>query len=125
MKKNLPATDIANDLAESSVFFPRPVRPDGSQAPVTQPQMALGTEEHVPTPSLGNEGSNEAPAQRTNERSVERRKLRHTFDILQDQLASLRRIQLAREERLGKRYLLGELVQEALDLFITKEQTNK
>jgi len=72
-----------------------------------------------------NERKNETPLQRNNERSLERTKIRHTFDIFKDQLASLRRIQFSREEVFGQRDLLGALVQEALDMFITKERNNK
>jgi hypothetical protein len=58
---------------------------------------------------------------RSNVRTNERIKIRHTFDIFKDQLLSLRKIATQREEIFGSRVLLGELVQEALDLFITKE----
>ncbi len=74
---------------------------------------------------ISNERKNEAPLGRNNERSLERTKIRHTFDIFKDQLASLHRIQFSREEVFGKRDLLGALVQEALDMFITKERNNE
>ena len=50
-----------------------------------------------------------------------RRKIRHGFDIFEDQVLSLKEIQLARQKESGKKYLLGDLVKEALDMFITKE----
>ena len=75
------------------------------------------------------EGTNEATKQRFTERTVkrpfERTKIRHTFDVFADQVTSLKHIQLEREETFAKRYLLGELVQEALDLFITRERKNE
>jgi hypothetical protein len=61
----------------------------------------------------------------TNERFTERTKIRHTFDILADQLLALREIAVEREKVFGKRALLGELVQEALDLFIAKERNKE
>jgi hypothetical protein len=50
-----------------------------------------------------------------------RRKARHSFDIFEDQALSLKEIQLARQKETGKRCLLGDLVKEALDMFIAKE----
>lgn len=61
--------------------------------------------------------------ERSNERTMKRGKTRHTFDIFLDQLISLREIALSREKSLDKRFLLGELVQEALDMFITRERS--
>ena len=55
---------------------------------------------------------------------VKRRKARHTFDVYKDQILSLKEIQLVRERRAGKRFLIGDLVQEALDGFIAKEKSN-
>jgi hypothetical protein len=54
---------------------------------------------------------------------VERRKTRHPFDIYEDQLDALQKIQLAeREETRQKRgKYLGEMVQEALDRYIAEK----
>lgn len=73
-----------------------------------------------PTP-----GTNDKPNVSTTEQSVERRKVRHTFDILADQLLTLKEIAIGREKTFGKRALLGNLVQEALDLFIAKERNKE
>lgn len=67
---------------------------------------------------------------RSNERTdepynVKRQKIRHTFDIYADQLLSLKEIQLNRARGLEKVYRLGDLVQEALDTFITKERNKE
>lgn len=70
-------------------------------------------------------GTNDGEFFSSNERLTERRKIRHTFDILADQLLSLREIAVAREKSFGRRALLGELVQEALDLFIAKERNKE
>ena len=59
------------------------------------------------------------------ERPFERSKVRHTFDVFADQVTSLKHIQLEREETFAKRYRLGDLVQEALDLFINKQRNNE
>lgn len=63
-------------------------------------------------------GSNEPP----NERANGRTKVRHSFDIHSDQLFALRELAVERERVLGHKVLLGDLVQEALDLFISREQ---
>jgi hypothetical protein len=67
--------------------------------------------------------------QRTNDDAVvatnERRKIRHTFDILADQLLALREIAIEREKTFGKRVLLGDLAQAALDMFIARERNKE
>jgi hypothetical protein len=78
------------------------------------------------------EGSNGKPAPRqisslrttvrTNERTNERERVRHSFDIWQDQLLGLSEIQAERFSRAGRKPKLGELVQEALDAYIAKER---
>lgn len=74
------------------------------------------------------ERSTERSIKRTVKRSIdqtnERTKVRHTFDILDDQLLTLREISIERQKLFGRRVLLGELVQEALDLFISNERNN-
>lgn len=54
---------------------------------------------------------------------AERRKTRHPFDIFEDQVEGLRKIQLAERERSGPRKgkTLGEMAQEALDRFIAEK----
>ena len=71
-----------------------------------------------PQPSRTNGVTNE----RTNERSLERSRVRHSFDVWQDQLLGLSEIQADRFSRTGRKPKLGELVQEALDAYITKER---
>jgi hypothetical protein len=71
-----------------------------------------------PTNVRTNEQMNEEPGAR-------RQKIRHTFDIFADQILSLKEIQLEREKVLGRKYRIGDLAQEALDMLITKEQNNE
>jgi hypothetical protein len=66
--------------------------------------------------------TNGATNERTNERTLERSRVRHSFDIWQDQLLGLSEIQADRFSRTGRKPKLGELVQEALDVYITKER---
>ena len=61
------------------------------------------------------------PDERTGDRTNERPKVRHSFDVYRDQLDALQEIQLLRKRRSGRRPTIGELVQQALDRFITEE----
>ena len=65
------------------------------------------------------------PDGRRNERFNERTKVRHSFDILSDQLLALRELAVERERTFGRKVLLGDLVQEALDMLISKERNHE
>ncbi len=68
---------------------------------------------------------------RTNERTNERTRVRHSFDVGHDQLLVLSAIQAQIFGATGKKPKLGDLVQDALDLYIahhngrTNERTNE
>jgi hypothetical protein len=49
----------------------------------------------------------------------ERVRVRHSFDVYRDQLFSLTAIQIALFSKTGKKPKLGDLVQEALDAYIS------
>jgi hypothetical protein len=63
----------------------------------------------------------------TNIRTNERRKVRHSFDIYEDQLLTLTEIQTSIFRATGKKPKLGELVQQAIDEYIraTKDRPNE
>jgi hypothetical protein len=85
-------------------------------------------QEHQPerTNEHTKEQNNERSDERTEKRTSGRMRVRHSFDIYQDQLLSLKEIALHRQKTTGERVLLGDLVQEALDTFIkTNEQTDE
>ncbi len=137
-----------NELRESVYFRPHAQVQDdessssqkeASVAPVEPPIPAQTTESND-TPTLlkkelkktsrtviekTKQPSNEATNERTKDRSHKREKIRHTFDIYKDQLLSLRQVTLEREAMFGDRVLLGDVVQEALDMFITKERNKE
>ena len=76
---------------------------------------------HKPTP-----GSKQPEPEAANVYMIEipeqRRKIRHPFDIHEDQLDGLKKIQIARRESSGgKEPALGEMAREALDDFIKAE----
>lgn len=58
----------------------------------------------------------------TNERTNERTRVRHSFDIWQDQLMALAEIQTQIFNRTGRKPKLGDLVQEALDAYVAKQR---
>ncbi len=146
-KKKLQVESIINELeGGASLFFSRPAKPatppsmpTSASSPPDQPDLAsAGTpvisententekqEDNTPK-VIPNDGNNERTFDRSNERlisrSPERQKIRHTFDIFADQLMSLREISIEQEKLFGERVLLGDLVQQALDMFISKER---
>ncbi len=91
------------------------------EVPPTPPATPPVNSSFPISPVQTSEERNERMLKRTNQRS----KIRHTFDILSDQLLALREIAVERERVFGNRTLLGDLVQEALDMFIAKERNNQ
>lgn len=121
----------AQTKSQSPAPKPREGKPVPNEpAPTIEPQNEstnVRTNERPDTTPVKriSERSNETPSERSRQRTFERTKIRHTFDIFADQLLSLRHIALERETVFGERVLLGDIVQEALDLFITKERNKE
>jgi len=107
-KKKFNTTALQNELEQSAFFAARHVpeaelvEPIPAQSPVA-PQSSKT--ERITRPVV-----------RTNERT----KVRHAFDVFADQLLTLRQMALAREVATGKRVFIGDLVQEAIDLLISR-----
>lgn len=59
---------------------------------------------------------------RTYERKSERKKTRHAFDIFEDQLRALHRLQLEAVQAEERKPNLGEMVQNALDMYLEKRR---
>jgi hypothetical protein len=107
MTKKLDTTTITRDL-EGSAFFPKTTTPTEKS---TFPPPA----EPVKDPTLFREDQGARPV---------RRKIRHAFDIHEDQIDSLRR--LSYEARLrGEEGSMSAMVRSALDEFIGKRETQK
>lgn len=125
-KKPVNVNALVDELTDLS-FFKKPANQQTGKAEpalVEEPkERNQSTEE--PTKQTPMEAPKERTMKRTDERLMERTKIRHTFDILADQLFSLREIALEREKLFGRRVLIGDLVQEALDTFITKERNKE
>lgn len=106
---------IADELAELEAT-------DAGDEP-TETQEAEDTSEVVVKPSTSHPRAGSSRTNgRTNERTVERLRVRHSFDIWQDQLLGLTEIQAGHFSQSGRKPKLGELVQEALDAYIAKER---
>jgi hypothetical protein len=111
---------VVNGDLEVDPIAPRggvPVVDDGRRPAARQRRR---TNERTVEPS--NERSNVV----SNERSNDRTRVRHSFDVFEDQLRSLAEIQIRRYDATRRKPKLGELVQEALDAYIERnERTNE
>lgn len=126
MKKHLNSQAMENELKGGSVFF----QPRAQSHPESQPSPLPSQANHpVNQPDRTNEATMAHTNERANVRTAigtvelpvrKRRKIRHSFDIFEDQLLSLREIQLNREKTTGERQLMGGIVQQALDAFISQ-----
>ncbi len=101
-KKRLNSEMILSELSEQSVFFQK-------QSPKNE----------------RSERSNERTNERSNVQTVQRTKVRHTFDIYADQIVSLHQHQLETLQNEGIKPHLGEMVQEALDDYLVKKGVGK
>ena len=113
-KPKLNTEAMAQELGAVAAFAIRQPTAENSPDPTPPEPTTL--------PQRGR--TNDRPNERTKQLPGEpqRRKTRHSFDVFADQLLSLRELALERERTSGRKVLLGELVQEALDLFIAQEQ---
>jgi hypothetical protein len=108
------------------IFRPKDVVAD-ELAMLRQEEEDTNPDEFV---ALGQQPTFERTDERSNERMNIRTRVRHSFDIWQDQLLALTEIQARQFSRTGRKPKLGELVQEALDAYIANqrerpnEQTN-
>ena len=140
-KKNLNVDGITNELEGASLFFsnqtqsPTPIRSDSKQPSDLDHPLPSNSVEETSKPiavlpvagnpnhiEVTNNKTNEPPFERKNERLKARTKIRHTFDIFADQLLTLREISIEEEKITGDRVLLGDLAQQALDMFISKHR---
>ena len=111
------AEEASPDIAATaSVIAP------GDDTVILTDDQSEDVSEIASRPQSGSKRTNGSTNVRTNERSGPRTRVRHSFDIWQDQLLGLSEIQSDRFSRTGRKPKLGELVQEALDAYIAKER---
>ncbi len=107
---NKPRTPINYEQTTGRVFRPA--------SEVQAERDALEQGEVEPVESNQDDGTNERSNERTNGQ-MERRVIRHSFDIYHDQLMQLGEIQMYLYREAGKKPKLGQLVQDALDRYIS------
>jgi hypothetical protein len=96
-----------------------PTTPPTVQKPIKQTQTPRLKKRK--TVKSKNERLNEPTSERTNVRTnkiKERIKIRHSFDIYQDQLFDLQALQLAFLRKGKSKMKLGVMVQEAIDMYL-------
>jgi len=129
-RKKLNAANVLNELKGQSAFFSKPKariaspeRKDIINPPQTIP-ASKNTRE--PNESKSDECTEvllyDRTSERTNVRNVDRVKIRHAFDIFEDQLRELHTRQLEAVRAGKKKPGLGEMVQRALDEYIKNAQ---
>ena len=143
MKKKLNTDAISNELEGASLFFAKP------QSPATMPENtqtedtpvseieAFVKEPLLPVSSTPQAGAKEnldqkrsfeRTTERTNVRTEikpKREKIRHTFDIYQDQLIALQVLQLKAVQSGKKKPKLGKMVSEGIDLYLKQKASKK
>lgn len=107
--------EVAEELA-GLVPDAAPNEPDT----ITENEEAVRSRRSRQRDGQSHDRTNYATSERTNERT----RVRHSFDIYHDHLLALTEIQTRRFTTTGRKPKLGELVQEALDAYIGKQQTN-
>ena len=105
MVKVLQTDSIANELKQGSAFFRKQATP----------KLKPAAESKV------TENAKQVPEQAIEE--GKRIKVRHTFDIFQDQLLKLHQIQFTAMQQGRKKPGIGSMVQEALDLYFNNRMS--
>jgi hypothetical protein len=113
-----PMEEVEEDLAQLEQ------QPESASSDMSASQEPEKTVErsNVRTNDRTVEASNGQTTRPTAEPPPERVRVRHSFDVYRDQLFSLTAIQIALFSKTGKKPKLGDLVQEALDAYISSHR---
>jgi hypothetical protein len=115
MIKKLDVAQITNELSEGSAFFRPAVKPEERTVPSPAPAK--------PKEPAQKQLPDHQPAKRQ-VRTQDRRFIKRTFDLYEDQLTYLNRESL--QDRLaGKEGSMNAMVREALDQWIAKRKAAK
>jgi len=104
---------LTNELHEGSLFFQRQVN---TPSPTDKIESFQAKSERM------NETTNVPTIQRTNDSKPTRIVIRHTFDVFQDQLIRLQKLQIAAMTQGRRKTKLGKMVQKAIDLYLLREE---
>jgi hypothetical protein len=138
MKKKLDIGNITNELQGASLFFTKPATPPPPQETeknVTEKEANPLADspffEKPPTPlsqyqinenkykNVSFDRSNERTMERTNVLAKQNRvKIRHTFDVYQDQLIALQGIQFEKVQAGKRKPKLGKMVSDGIDMYL-------
>lgn len=128
-RKKLNAANVLNELKGQSAFFNKPkVRIASPERKVITkpPQTVPASKKREISESKSDERTEVLLYDRTDEwtnvRNTDRVKIRHAFDIYEDQLRELHTRQLEAVRAGKKKPGLGEMVQQALDEYIKNAQ---
>src|SRR5215217_2387156 len=97
------------------------IEPRGVRAVLRPPEEIAAEGKRLQQRESAAPTAGRAATVRTNGRTDERSVVRHSFDIYIDQLQALTRIQTQVFEETGRKPKMGELAQEAFDLYIASE----
>ena len=122
MKRGKPdPNDMLNELSRDSVFFQRAVAgpPVVSEQAGEEPAPTAETPEPVSVPPDSTVADRSVPPVPLVPpvRPVRRKRVRHPFDMYEDQLEALREL-AANDRRLGGQGSMSEMVREALDQYL-------
>jgi hypothetical protein len=120
-KKRPDATAIMSELRRDSVFFNKPeeAEEDVAPAPPTRAEPAIGDAPAAPASVNGAQRIAEALVAPS--RPARRKKVRHPFDIYEDQLEALRDLSTD-DRRLGGAGSMSEMVREALERYLPEKK---
>jgi len=120
-RKTLNVEALTNELQGASLFFQKP-KPTPPLVGTRQSRVIEGEQSVY---AVKNERPNERTIERTNVRKMEkaeRVKVRHSFDVYKDQLVELQALQLTAVRRGKRKPKLGDLVQQAIDLYLSRKK---
>lgn len=131
MKKKLNEESVINELREGSAFFKKSQSPASKEAEIEEshpsppPDETIVEEKEQREPKTyerTDDRTNVRTSESTNVRKEKRVKIRHAFDIFEDQLRALHTLQLKAVQAGRTKPKLGEMVQKAIDMFLENEQ---
>lgn len=112
------------DIDQFKVELPPPQRdPLDSVIPTAPPKTDVHSGDLYVNPNrieVENEQMNERSIVQKDEGVLQRLVIRHTFDIFQDQLVNLKRLQIEAMQQKRRKRKLGQMVQQALDQYIKR-----
>src|SRR5947207_2106170 len=118
-----PRKQSVHEAARPQVVEPASLSPP-SLAVVSTPDVATESTKKSTMRAPSEPQKRQRVSERPNVRTNERTKIRHSFDVFQDQYLALRDLAHERQRGSLKKVPLGDLVQEALDLYLGTQRSS-